>query len=338
MLSASVAAGVYLLVDSKSTTSRAGATASPTSSPKGQLLLFGSLTYGHVIYSVRPDGTHLKRLTRTGYWDFALSPDGDHVAFTRSEQPPSSGRSALFALNLVTGRARRVTPWAAGGYRHPLWVARGQRIVYGSCGFAGRNGCAIWSIRPDGSGALDLTRGLTTNGYASVSPDGTRVAFSSVLPGIGLPSPGKVYVERIDGSQRHVVAGSTISGVSAWSGALLVFENVRMRMEVVSLSGRVLWTLPVYANSPVPSPDGTRLAFELGRRLYIASNHGKRIRRINPGSRPAENFAWSPDGTHIAYTEFRPHVHTSIVVANLNGHIDSVIPFKKMAWVVAWRR
>jgi Tol biopolymer transport system component len=65
----------------------------------------------------------------------------------------------------------------------------------------------------------------------------------------------------------------------------------------------------------------------------------KSAHRVSRLGSDADWFAaWSPDGTGLAYTERRPHVHSSIVVVDAaNGQVDSVIPFKRPTWVVAWR-
>jgi WD40-like Beta Propeller Repeat len=214
-----LALGIYYLVRNTGGAGSRGAGSPGTEgSSGGELLLFGSLAYGHAIYGVRPDGTDLRGLARTGSYQFAISPDGKRIVFARTRRPPGRGRqpTALFVLEIGSHQIHRVTSWSAGGYRAPGWALEGQRIVYGACSsrFSSWSGdCAVWRVRADGSDARNLTKGFKTSGRAAVSPDGRWLAFSTAIPQLSFPSPGDLYVERIDGTQADPRPRSHITSV-----------------------------------------------------------------------------------------------------------------------------
>ena len=59
----------------------------PLWSPRGDLIMFSRLVDGaYEIFTIKPDGTGLKRLTNTHGNDahMAWSPDGEHIAFASS--------------------------------------------------------------------------------------------------------------------------------------------------------------------------------------------------------------------------------------------------------------
>jgi Tol biopolymer transport system component len=332
-VAAGLAVGAYYLVRGNNHSESLGG---------GELLLFGSLVHGHVIYGVRPDGTHLRRLTRTGSYQFAVSPDGKRIAFMRTRKPPGRGRqpSALFVFDIGSGRVRRVTAWkATGTYRNPRWALGGRRIVFAECRpFLSE--CGLWSMRPNGSRARNLTGSLRTNGFAVISPDGRDLAFSTSLFSPSFPTPGNLYVARIDGSHRRLLATGVQGPPFSWSPrGLIAFDAGGIT--AVSLSGRIHGYpgLPRNASRPVWSPDGTRLAFERpDGGVYVAASSSRAPYRVSRASRSAWFGAWSPDGRRIAYTEHRIHGHKTIVVATIgDGHGKRVIRFRRPAWVVAWR-
>lgn len=181
---------------------------------------------------------------------FALSPDRRRFAFVRG----TTARSALFVLDLRSRHVQRLTPWSGkkGVASDPHWALGGRLIVYASCQPKGVvQPCALWSIRPAGSDARKLTGDLETYPSFVVSPNGGWIAFTTAPPGeYGLGEPYKedhhLWAERIDGSDRRVLATGSVSSPAFWSGRGLIrftrFPTGQSPFgtpEAVSLSGHL---------------------------------------------------------------------------------------------------
>jgi Tol biopolymer transport system component len=156
----------------------------------------------------------------------------------------------------------------------------------------------IWTINPDGSGAVPLTKlaSVTVGNFAAVwSPDGSRIAFDSGRALDGSDNPSKAFnmwVINADGSGvsplTKLTAIDAFSRNGAWSpdGSKIACESARAldgsdaantnfatNIWVINAdgSGAVPLTKISVANAdtfqPVWSPDGTKIAFYSSRAL-----------------------------------------------------------------------
>jgi TolB protein len=187
---------------------------------------------------------------------------------------------------------------------------------------------------PDGTGRRQLTSGPDSDNQATFSPDGTLLAYESLLAkGDGQ----SMVVMAPDGQGRVVVAeGLANIGDPVWapdsrrlvymkaggSGALVVVATRDGHKRILGGTQRRLSTDPSW------SPDGRWVAFSRqrgpfqGSDLYLVAGDGTELHRIARG-RDISRATWSPDGRHIAYLRAVAPVHGddrwAVVIAARDG-------------------
>jgi Tol biopolymer transport system component len=151
-----------------------GAPAAQATTPgaNGRIAFSGDPGSGREIYSIRSDGTGLRRLTTMDGQAFSpdWSPDGTRIAFWLEY-------GSIYLMSPTGGNLHRVPPRRGGS---PAFTPDGRHIVYECPDCAGGDG--IFLMRADGSDAPG--RRLSTNPFAGegdtnpqVSPDGQTVTF-----------------------------------------------------------------------------------------------------------------------------------------------------------------
>ncbi len=187
----------------------------PAWSPDGRRIAFGN-PYGGLeqiagetlidyfaIAVVNADGSGRVQLTHPKKHQFednqpVWSPDGNRIAFRRwNGTAAPRGRGAVFVLELASGEAKRVTPWALDAGDHPDWSPDSSRILFRSKAddFFGD----LYTVRPDGTGLTRLTRFNSKLKVlsSSFSPDGRWIVFARTGRA-GLPD---LWVMRSDGTK-----------------------------------------------------------------------------------------------------------------------------------------
>jgi TolB protein len=143
-------------------------------SPKGDRIALVLSDEGAAeIYSARPDGSDLRRLTKHRSIDVSptFSPDGSRIAFVSDR----SGAPQVYLMSASGGEPKRLT--FQGSYNtNPAWSPDGQWIAYES-----RVGGQfdIWLIDPDGSNNLPIVTHPRNDEGPSWAPNGRMLAFSS---------------------------------------------------------------------------------------------------------------------------------------------------------------
>ena len=229
-----------------------------------------------------------------------LSPDRTRVAFVRGDDPSvpdgQRGEGDLWVRSLATGSETPLTH-GEGVVSSPSWSPDGQHLAF-----------ALTPVRrvaeaPEYSGAKIL---YTRSAAGPSAPAFVAVAGGMVtkLP----PSPGwepapiwldasRLLVQRVaeDNRTRELSVTDTRSGRT----------NVIYRERDPKF-----WSLAYVASTPVPSPDGRRVAFVSDRdgwdHLYVVSTTGGDPVQITRGEYEVRNPSWSGDGRWIAFDRNLP--------------------------------
>jgi TolB protein len=155
---------------------RSEADEAPAWSPDGRQILFHRqvTATNWDIYSVKPDGGPLGRLTRDPGQQLhpAWSPDGRRVAF--AQQDPT-GNWVIYTMNPDGSDHQRVTS-EKDSSQDPEWSPDGKQLAF-VAQTAGRESVAL--IRRDGSERTIVTGNRLAVTSPSWSPDGRRIAFAA---------------------------------------------------------------------------------------------------------------------------------------------------------------
>jgi len=268
------------------------------------------------VYSARPDGREVRRLTNVPSNDYpaAPTPDGRALLVVSTRGEGQEQRERMVLLPLRGGPGRPLGP-VSGHARSPSWSPDGEWLAFESDSASFRD---VYRIRADGSGLLRLTSNPEGNFEPAVSPDGWWIAFVSSRDG-----DAEIYLMRADGGEaRRLTAFHRDDWAPRWSpdGRWIAFLSNREgvdRVYLVSPGGTGLRALgaagadtALSEAEPAWSPDGSRIALTLRRRgggaqVAVAEVAGGRVTIVSAADEAASMPAWSPDGRHLAYTAER---------------------------------
>lgn len=170
----------------------------------------------------------------------------------------------------------------------------------------------IFTMAPDGSDVVRLTRNRESDEFPAWSPDGTRIAFASYRDG-----DSDIYTMGRDGTDVRQVTNRDIGDtMPAWSpdGERIVFITVgkqnRTDLWTVRPDGSRLRRL-TKTNAdeffPVWSPNGRRIAVaKFGfknnhTRISLLSRRGEQVRWLTDPGAFDNHPTWSPDGHDVAF-------------------------------------
>jgi hypothetical protein len=282
----------------------------------------GRITFGRFdpalgdfsIWAANPDGTHQQRLTHIPSFFSDWSPNGRRIAFDFIH-----GSSEHLATMDPNGRHMRQLTFRKGIQEVPKWSPNGHRITFDASpklpdqpGFHTN----IWTMRADGTGARQLTRGAF-DVEPVYSPGGGRIAFGRIT---GVDAQGfqleAIYVINADGTHPQQV-------------------------------------VPPLADLEHPdwSPNGHWISFNIGpdhphAAVMVVHPNGKGLRVLRPSDNRFGLFkpVWSPDGHKflVGCHDFRANID-KLCVMKANGHNLHVVvatpePVNFTAWGTHPRR
>jgi TolB protein len=272
--------------------------------PDGSRVVFtNEYDGGTDVYTVRPDGTGLTRLTTDPYQDLypRWSPDGKRIVFHRRINV--AGPYAWGTLNVVNadGSGERQLLDALFHDMDPAWSPDGSQILFSCDRFNRPAFLDVCSVAPDGT---DLRLRVAVGGaeFGAWSPDGSRIAY--VVSGI---APQRVWVSTLDGSPPVNLSPGFDSYMFDWSpdGSRLLLATADASgygLATVNRDGSGLTRLPVSMASGWASwsPDGKKIVTDLmlgeaQRAVVVMNPDGSGQRVLEPiGAIPAYRALWNP--------------------------------------------
>jgi TolB protein len=270
------------------------------------------------LFTVKPSGGALRRLTRTPAWEEQAewSPDGRRLAFARSR--PSGSPTEIWTMSSA-GKERRALTSFDSFSNAPTWSPDGRVAYFTLRDFPPASEdeppppAEIYSMTQEGGDQQRLTNDTEIQTDPSWSPDGSRIAYIQwrAVPG----RPGvfdlALYVMNRDGTDQRPLLGFSAKRdiVNAkWSpdGRRLVFEVATGRpsgrsagsrqsdIAVINADGtglRRLTRTAALETHPVWSPNGRRITF-------TSDRHAKRG-RVEPLGPAFELYTMRADGRDL---------------------------------------
>ena len=205
--------------------------------PQAQIVFSSHRDGNWEIYVMDTDGKNLRRLTNNPLdeWEPSWSPDGKWIALTASEDRIVDNQPQIYMMDVDGGNLQRLTKNPFPEW-DPSWSPDGERIAFSSVrdGHLDANGwftAEIYVMDADGKNQRRLTKNPFPEWDPSWSPDGERIAFSSVRDG-HLDANGwftaEIYVMDADGkNQRRLTNNDFDDRYPSWSpdGERIVFAS-----------------------------------------------------------------------------------------------------------------
>jgi Tol biopolymer transport system component len=276
------------------------------------------------IYTMASDGSGSERLTiDPGDSQPAWSPDASRIAFVRYDE----GSQNIYVMNADGTRIRRLTSDGASG--NPTWSPDGTRIAFQR---EADGNADIYVMNADGSNVDRLTGDPLLEYTPAWSPDGTAIAFVGFeYTGAG-PSPVRLSVMNLDGSQSRQIGpsdvaqpnwshdGRSIAFVEAETGSISVINRDGSGLRRLVDLEELTHTRGNLTMSPAWSPDDSHIAFASGSHassthIYVVREDGSDLRQLtdDPVSDASPDWSLVPTAdcgkTNIATDAYGTEIH-----------------------------
>ena len=312
-------------------------------------IAFASYRDGNAaIYVMNADGTGQTCLTNNSFNDSfpSWSPDGSKIAFMPFDE--NSATAAIYVMNADGTGQTRLTNNSASWWVSDLmflpscylsWSPDSSKISFTSVTSDwdpndpnSSLATAIYVMNADGTGQTCLTNNSLISGSPSWSPDGSKIAFTSMDSDY---STAVIYVMNADGTgQTCLTNNSLISGSPSWSpdGSKIAFTSMDSDYGTAVIyvmnadgTGQTCLTDDSFNSAWLSwSPDGSKIAFMSDRtglyyEIYVMNTDGTGQTCLTDDSFNSLSPSWSPDGSKIAFMSDREDGNNEIYVMNADG-------------------
>ena len=249
--------------------------------------------------------------------DPAISPDGQRIAV---DVPTGADSAEVRLIDRSTGQVRTLFKSDIAFRMMLLDWSRDGRTILAKAGLHG----GLHLIDVTSGAARPIPRSGEEEGFARLSPDGQFIAYWT-FPRENAIAPGKIFVERVDGSEDQLIAdpegGAQLAGWSS-DGRFVIYTSKDM--------GAVhLWAVRIEDGQPRGEPvslaNGIPQAWNLAIAgtgsliVTMASPQRSYIALVDPASGSVTSSIpvnarldartisaiWSPDGSQMVYSALR---------------------------------
>lgn len=217
----------------------------------------------------------------------------------------------------------------------PTWSPDGKSIMFFASEEGTNDAFDIYTMNYDGTNLKRLTSTPTSEVYPTWSPDGTKIAYTirRGASGIGLMNA--------DGTGQRLITATPVgtdddpyTGFISWTpdSQSIIFTTINQQgQEIRSVSSdgiheKILATVPGinYVSPPVPSPDGTKVAFsvlEPSITIYVVNIDGTSKTTLLQEANVVlyDVLSWSPSGTKLVFTSSYATGNSEISTINADG-------------------
>jgi Tol biopolymer transport system component len=268
------------------------------------LIVFGANATGSSqLYTIRPDGSHLRQITHLKTGDAGspdFSPDGRRIVFDVAVPNADNTDSVKIAMIDADGSHLRWLPIRGKFPGQPSFTADGRGIVFER--FDGVSDDALFTAHLDGTHERRLTRPPKNQGDTepNVSPDGKMISFVRLGPG---DTDAALFTLNLrTGKQRRLTPSSfDVAIKTGWS------PNGR----------RILFSRDAYHLKPGVSGN-----------VMSISRKGHRVRAVTHyrgGDVNGYAGSYSPDARHVVYRREATDKYSLIIARSDGTHAKSIL-------------
>ena len=301
----------------------------PSWSPDGLNIVFHTDNGNLEVFVMSANGANPQNLTANAASDDKpdWSPDGNSILF----QSARDGKAEIYLMDADGTNPQNLSDDAGFFDFDPSWFPTPSRVILFSR-FVDFNNNEIFSMNPDGSNQQNLTNTAGNDWWQSLSPDGTKIVFSSRRDG-----NDEIYVMNANGSNQQRLTTNTANDEEpTWSpdGTKIAFTTDRdgdWEIYVMDANGANQTNISNDLSddeSPAWSPNGLKLAFTTTRdgnsEVYSMDANGANPLNLTNNAGGDLHPTWSPDGTAIAFSSLRLNPQ-QIFVMDANGSNQSPV-------------